>query len=204
MLKSAICAIFALVLVLTPAQAQQGFFFPFPFGGEPPRQNPAPPHGQQSPAPASPHQRPHAKSPTGNGAAAKGAPAKGAQPKAGSSEAKKNEPPGSETPASEPPAAPYEGQLLRLAEILGSLSYLDELCGSSDAGQWRERMQALLDAEAKTTFRKERLAGAFNRGFRGYERSYRACTQNAQIVITRFLAEGGRLTHEIVSRFSAT
>lgn len=65
-------------------------------------------------------------------------------------------------------------------------------------------MQALLEAEAKTAFRKERLAGTFNRSFRGYERSYRVCTPNAQAVITRFLSEGGRLAHEVVNRFSAS
>ncbi|WOJ90021.1 TIGR02301 family protein [Methylocapsa polymorpha] len=142
------------------------------------------------------HSRPHAKS----------ASAKSAHAKPKSPEAKPAEPPapGPETPASEPPPPPYEAQVLRLAEILGALSYLDELCGSGDSAEWRARMQALLEAEAKTTFRKERLAGTFNRSFRGYERSYRVCTPNAQAVINRFLAEGGRLTHEVVNRFSAS
>ena len=123
---------------------------------------------------------------------------------AAKTDAAKTEPaPGSpEAPASEPPAPPYEPQALRLAEILGALAYLGDLCGAK--ADWRGKMQQFLEAEAKTAYRKERLAGTFNRSFHDYEQSYQACTPNAQIVIDRFLAEGGKLAHEIVNRFSAS
>lgn len=143
------------------------------------------------------HSKMHAK-----GASGKKAPAKGAS--AAPTEAAPRPQTNPETPGSEPSPPPYEAQVLRLAEILGALTYLDELCGFKESGDWRAKMQALMEAEAKTTFRKERLAGTFNRSFRGYERSYRACTPNAQAIITRFLTEGGRLAHEVVNRFSAT
>ena len=95
-------------------------------------------------------------------------------------------------------------QLLRLAEILGALSYFDELCASAPAGDWRAKMQSLLEADAKTAARKERLAGSFNRGFRDYERTYHFCTPNAQAVISRFLAEGAGIAHEVVNRYGAS
>ena len=62
---------------------------------------------------------------------------------------------------------PYDPQLLRLAEILGALTYLRGLCGDKDADAWHTRMQSLLDAEDTTQIRKDRLAGAFNRGMEG-------------------------------------
>jgi uncharacterized protein (TIGR02301 family) len=65
-------------------------------------------------------------------------------------------------------------------------------------------MQALIEAEAKTTARKEHLAGAFNRGFHGYEISYRTCTTNARLIITRFLAEGEKIAHDIANRYGAS
>ena len=48
-------------------------------------------------------------------------------------------------PATEPPAPIYDEKLLRLSEILGSLSFLRDLCGESDGAAWRDEMSALLD-----------------------------------------------------------
>jgi uncharacterized protein (TIGR02301 family) len=105
-------------------------------------------------------------------------------------------------PASvEPPSPPYEPQLMRLAEIMGALAFLRDLCGPKDGETWRAKMAALLEAEAKTEKRKEMLAGAFNRGFRGYEIIYRSCTPAADSVIVRYLDEGARLAHELTNRF---
>ncbi|MGA8601103.1 MAG: TIGR02301 family protein, partial [Beijerinckiaceae bacterium] len=69
---------------------------------------------------------------------------------------------------------------------------------------WRTKMAALLDAEAKTQTRRERLAGAFNRGFRGYEVIYRTCTPNAETVIARYLSEGERIARDISYRYGAS
>jgi uncharacterized protein (TIGR02301 family) len=107
-------------------------------------------------------------------------------------------------PAVEEPPPPYDAELQKLAEILGALAYLDELCATDPAGGWRDKMKALLDAEGKTAARKERLAGSYNRGFRDYERSYRICTPNAQTVIARFTSEGGRIAHEVVGRYGGS
>lgn len=44
-------------------------------------------------------------------------------------------------------AAPFDAELQRLAEILGTLHYLRGICGGSDGAKWRSEMQALIDAE---------------------------------------------------------
>ena len=106
--------------------------------------------------------------------------------------------PGAPAPETLPP---YEPQLERLATLMGTLSYLRDLCGRGDGAEWRSRMSALLEAEAKTPNRRERLAGAYNRGFRGYEVTYRACTPSAELVIVRSVEEGDRLARELSSRF---
>ena len=106
-------------------------------------------------------------------------------------------------PQAEPPP-PYDPEILRLAEILGALTYLDALCASNPPGDWRAKMQALLEAEAKTAARKQRLAGSYNRGFHDYERTYHLCTPNAQAIIGRFLAEGAGIAHEVVNRYGAS
>ncbi len=143
------------------------------------------------------------------------APAKGAKPradepaapdaaKAAPGKTERGEADGSNPQAATPgpPPPPYEPQVLRLAEILGALAWLDDLCGAKS--DWRARMQQFLEAEAKTPERKERIAGSFNRSFHDYELSYQSCTPNAQIIISRFLTEGGMLARDVVNQFSAS
>lgn len=104
-------------------------------------------------------------------------------------------------PAPEPPPPPYEPQLLDLAEIMGSLAYLRDLCGGPDAQAWRERMAALIEAEGRTPLRRERLTGAFNRGFRAYALTHRFCTEGTQEASARLAAQGERLARALAGRF---
>jgi uncharacterized protein (TIGR02301 family) len=111
-------------------------------------------------------------------------------------------------PASEataPPAPerppPYEPDLLRLAEMTGALAYLRDLCGAGDGSKFRARMTSLIETEGVTDARRDRLAGAYNRGFRDYETTYRVCTPAAAEVVARYLTETARLAAEIASRY---
>ena len=108
------------------------------------------------------------------------------------------------TPAAPPPApaaAPYEGDMLRLAELLGALAYLRDLCDNGDGARFRERMAALIETDPRAQEARDQLAGAFNRGFEGYRLSYRGCTVNAREAIDAFLSEAGRLAHDLAARY---
>ena len=96
---------------------------------------------------------------------------------------------------------PYEKDLMRLSEVLGSLHYLRSLCGAEDGGAWREKMQAMMETEAGPPERKERLAGAFNAGFRAFQQTYKTCTPSARRAIQRYLDEGARLARESAVRY---
>lgn len=118
------------------------------------------------------------------------------------------EKPAQEAPAApqneaEPPPPPYEPQLLRLSEILGALTFLRDLCGQGDGKDYRGRMNALLEAEANSVARKERLAGAYNRGYLGFSRTYRTCTASANLAIERYIVEGAKLSRAITSRYGS-
>ncbi|UVF18541.1 TIGR02301 family protein [Microvirga terrae] len=104
-------------------------------------------------------------------------------------------------PTVEPPAAPYEKELLRLAEIMGSLAMLRPLCSAPDGSEWNRRMQVLLEAEGTTPGRRERLAGAYNKGYQAYALTYRVCTPSAQEASVRFLSEGEQLARNITGRY---
>ncbi|KMO13733.1 TIGR02301 family protein [Methylobacterium platani] len=114
-----------------------------------------------------------------------------------------SKPPEKEAPAPAPAdaPAPYDRDLLRLSEIIGSLSFLRELCGNPDAPEWPARMKALLDSEGTSPGRRDRLAGAYNRGYGGYAVTYRVCTPAAVEAATRYIAEGERLSVALAGRF---
>jgi uncharacterized protein (TIGR02301 family) len=98
--------------------------------------------------------------------------------------------------------APFDGELLRLAEILGALHYLRTLCGANEGQKWREEMQALIDAEAPNGERHNRLVANFNRGYRGFQQTYRTCTPAAIVAVRRYLDEGAKISREITARYA--
>ena len=100
------------------------------------------------------------------------------------------------------PAAPYDGDLQRLAEILGALQYLRTVCKADDGQKWRDQMQALLDAEAPDGDRRRKIVANFNRGYRGFQQTYRTCTPAADLVIRRYLDEGAKIAREITARYA--
>jgi uncharacterized protein (TIGR02301 family) len=82
---------------------------------------------------------------------------------------------------------------MRLAEILGAIHYLRELCGASEGQVWREQMKEILRNEGTTAVRRAKLVSAFNDGYRGYRRTYRTCTQSATLATNRFSTEGATI-----------
>jgi uncharacterized protein (TIGR02301 family) len=103
-------------------------------------------------------------------------------------------------PAAEPPP-PYEPQLLRLAELMGALAYLRDLCGAHDGEAFHAKMTSLLEIEARSESRKEGLAGAYNRGFGEYGLFYRVCTPAAKEIVARFLDEAAKISADVANRY---
>lgn len=124
--------------------------------------------------------------------------------------------------------APYEDRLVRLAEIVGSVHYLDTLCstraaatggpetenGTSEqrnaapppppdtpATDWRRMMGALIETEAPEPERNAKLTAAFNRGYRSFASVYTRCTDAARSAMQRYRSEGATLATEIIARF---
>jgi uncharacterized protein (TIGR02301 family) len=193
------CALSALA-ALAPAQAQ--FFFPF-FDNRPTKRpdtdfwgRPRQVDDQFAPRP---RPKPHKEKPK---------PGNEAKPKAPES-AKGQTVDANAAPIVEGPPPPYEPQLLRLSEIMGALAYLQTVCASSGdspaptEAAWRAQMENLMTAEGAGPSRREKLAGAYNRGLQGYAFSYRVCTPNAQLARKRFLDEGAQLAHDISTRYRA-
>src|SRR6516164_6167575 len=98
--------------------------------------------------------------------------------------------------------APFDGDLQRLAEILGTLHYLRGICGSNEGGKWRNEMQALIDAETPTGDRRARMIAGFNRGYNGFQQTYRTCTPAALVAIRRYIDEGSKISRDLTARYA--
>ena len=81
----------------------------------------------------------------------------------------KPKPPGDDLPpivpreSSAPPPPddrPYDNKLMRLAEILGAVHYLRELCGAQEGQIWRDQMKEILRNEGTTAVRRAKLVNA--------------------------------------------
>ena len=101
-----------------------------------------------------------------------------------------------------PARAPYESELQRLSEILGALHYLRGVCGANEGTKWRNEMQALMEAEAQAPERRAKMVASFNRGFSGFQQTYRTCTPAADVAIRRYLDEGAKISREITARYT--
>lgn len=100
------------------------------------------------------------------------------------------------------PPPPYETKLLRLAEIVGSIQYLRNLCNPEGESGWLESMQALLDSETVgEADRRAQLTAGYNRGFRAFASVYTVCTASALVAEERYRHEGATLIAEIVARY---
>jgi uncharacterized protein (TIGR02301 family) len=98
--------------------------------------------------------------------------------------------------------APYDHDLQRLSEILGALHFLRGICNSNEGQKWRNEAQTLIDTEAPAGDRHDQMVAGFNRGYRGFQESYRTCTPAANLVIRRYLEEGAKIAREITARYA--
>ncbi|MEP9388906.1 TIGR02301 family protein [Mesorhizobium sp. KR9-304] len=96
--------------------------------------------------------------------------------------------------------APYEAGLLRIAEVMGSLHFLRNLCGDK-GNQWRSTMERLLAAENPVPERRARFIASFNRGYRSFESTYTKCTASATEAISRYTIEGENLARDLAARY---
>lgn len=98
--------------------------------------------------------------------------------------------------------APFDGDLQRLAEIMGALHYLRGICGPNEGQKWRKEMQDLVDAEAPSGDRRTKMIASFNSGYQGFQQTYRTCTPAADLAIRRYLQEGAKIAREVTARYA--
>ncbi len=105
-------------------------------------------------------------------------------------------------PAETEKPTPYDDRLGRLSEIVGAVHYLRNICNASGEPEWRQSLQALLEAETKEEpKRRARLTAAYNRGYRSFAAVYTSCTSAALRAEENYRNEGATLATEITARY---
>ena len=99
-------------------------------------------------------------------------------------------------------AAPFDNDLQRMSEILGALLSLRGICGNNEGNKWLNERQALVDAETPSGERRARMIAGFNRGYNGFQQTYRTCTPAASIAIRRYIDEGSRISRDLTARYA--
>jgi len=112
------------------------------------------------------------------------------------------QPAGPPVPPAQNAPTPYDPDLQRLSEILGALHFLRGICNNNEGLKWRNEAQALIDAEAPSGDRHDQMVASFNRGYRGFQQSYRTCTPAADVVVRRYLEEGAKIARDITARYA--
>jgi len=76
----------------------------------------------------------------------------------------------------------------RMAEILGALHYLDNLCHDTSE-EWRDFMDLLIMTENSAKPLRGRLIAAFNRSYRAFAENHHHCTPAAREAIKLYRQE---------------
>lgn len=101
---------------------------------------------------------------------------------------------------SEAQATPYDGKLNELAERLGAIHYLRNLCSEPD-NRMRTQMTRLLDVEQPEPPRRAKLIASFNRGYRTFNSVYATCTPQARVIVDDYLQQARTLSRELVNTY---
>ncbi|MGF7156742.1 TIGR02301 family protein [Bartonella heixiaziensis] len=96
---------------------------------------------------------------------------------------------------------PYDTKLLRLAEILGSLHSLQNLC-NTPTNQWYNHMATLIEAENPPPQRRAYFYEAFNEAYRAFSENYHHCTQSAIEANQRYIKEGRALSENLIMNYN--
>ena len=95
----------------------------------------------------------------------------------------------------------YQEDMRRLVEIMGSLYFLEPLCGAENA-DWRAEAAELIVLDSPDPDREQRLYGAFNTGYQSYSRLYRFCTLAAREAMIRLFDEAQNTAEGIRTRYA--
>ena len=58
------------------------------------------------------------------------------------------------------------------------------------------------ETETPAGERRTRMIASFNRGYHGFQQTYRTCTPAANVAIKRYLTEGAKISRDLTARYA--
>ena len=95
--------------------------------------------------------------------------------------------------------AALPAKAVHLAEILGAVHHLRDICGANEGQLWRNKMIEMIGVLAPSDADRQRLVKSFNDSFYRYRNTYPACTSTAARQGDKLMQDGRRLAEELAS-----
>ena len=88
---------------------------------------------------------------------------------------------------------------IQLAEILGAIHHLRDICGTNEGQLWRNKMIEMIGVLEPSDADRQRLVKNFNDSFYRYKNAYPGCTATASRQSDRLMQDGQRLAEELAA-----
>jgi len=93
----------------------------------------------------------------------------------------------------------FQNGLMRLAEILGSIHHLRNICGANDGPLWRNKMIDMINAANLAPSARKKIITHFNDAYYSARTRYPDCTNDAARKANQLFDEGHRLAKRLSS-----
>jgi len=96
-------------------------------------------------------------------------------------------------------AGNFDNGLMRLAEILGAVHHLRNICGTNDGPLWRNKMIDMMNAVELAAPDRQKIITHFNDAYYQARTDYPVCTDEAAQRADLLFSEGHQLAGELAN-----
>ncbi|MBX3508233.1 MAG: TIGR02301 family protein [Parvibaculum sp.] len=87
----------------------------------------------------------------------------------------------------------------QLAEILGAVHHLRDICGTNEGQLWRNKMIEMIGVLEPSDQDRQKLVKNFNDAYYRYKNAYPACTAAAARQSDKLMQDGQRIAEELAA-----
>ncbi|MBX3505754.1 MAG: TIGR02301 family protein [Parvibaculum sp.] len=98
-----------------------------------------------------------------------------------------------------PVAAAFPPKAVQLAEILGAVHHIRDICGANEGQLWRNKMIEMIAVLGPTEAERQRLVKHFNDSYYRYRNAYPKCTATAAGQSDKLMQDGQKIAEELAA-----